>query len=62
MKRKIVSHKFTPINQIVKLESCNDKLGNIYHRVTCSNGELENEYYLFSKLSSALDFINSNFE
>ena len=47
---------------IVKLSTECDSKGNVFHMITCSNGVNENEHYFFERLSSALDFINSNFE
>lgn len=54
-------YKSTPLSLVLKLETVCDKTGNIYHCVTTCNGEKENEHFFFSKLSSALDFISSNF-
>lgn len=61
MKRKI-NRKTSSSQLIVKLTTESDYKGNIYHMVTCENGVNQNEFYYFDKLSSALDFINSNFE
>lgn len=61
MKRKIC-RKTLNSDLIVKLTTETDIKGNIFHMITCENGVYENEVYYFSKLSSALDFINSNFE
>lgn len=55
-------YKTSPLSLIVKLESVSDSLGNIMYAVTCSNGVKENSHYIFAHLSSALDFINSNFK
>lgn len=55
-------YKTHPLSLIVKLESVTDKLGNLYYSVTLANGVYENEHYMFKHLSSALDFIDSNFE
>ena len=61
MKRKITG-KTMNSDLIVKLSTETDVRGNIFHMITCENGVYENEVYFFSKLSSAIDFINSNFE
>lgn len=47
---------------VVKMESVCDKKGNIKFRVQVANGLKENEFYLFSKLSSAIDFVTNNFQ
>lgn len=47
---------------VVKLESVCDKKGNVKFRVQVANGLKENESYLFSHLSSAIDFITNNFQ
>lgn len=54
-------YKTSPLSLIVKLESVVDKHGNVKFAVTMANGSLENTHYLFSHLSSALDFVQSNF-
>ena len=57
-----LSHVTSDGLDLVKLQSVADKLGNIYHRVVFVD-ELGKSYgYLFSKLSSAMDFITSNFK
>ena len=55
-------YKTNPLSLILKLESVSDRLGNVMYAVTLANGEKENIHYLFGHLSSALDFINSNFK
>lgn len=55
-------YKTTPLGMVLKLETVSDKVGNIYHVVTTSQGVNENQHFFFSHLSSALDFINSNFQ
>ena len=50
-----------PLSLVLKLESVIDKYGNVKYAVTLANGVKENTHFLFEKLSSALDFINSNF-
>lgn len=54
-------YKTHPLSSVLKLESVVDKTGDVYFAVTLSNGTHDNEHYMFKKLSSALDFINSNF-
>lgn len=61
MRLNNLSFKTTPINLVVKMESVCDKKGNVLHCVTKSNGMHENEKYFFTKFSSALDFIWTNF-
>lgn len=54
-------YKTSPLSLIVKLESVADKHGNVKFAVTMANGTHENTHYLFAHLSSALDFVQSNF-
>lgn len=61
MKRKI-TRKTLNSDLIVKLTTEIDVKGNIFHMITCENGVYENEVYYFNNLSSALDFITSNFD
>lgn len=44
------------------LESRCDKMGNVYHYVTYLDNNDVQQYVRFSKLSSAFDFINTNFQ
>lgn len=60
MKRKALMYKTEEQECIIKLSSRCDKLGNILFFVTY--GENQADYVVFSHLSSALDFINSNFK
>ena len=55
-------YKTNPLSLLLKLESVVDRRGNIKYCVTLANGVKENTHFLFEKLSSALDFINSNFQ
>lgn len=55
-------YKTNPLSLVLKLESVTDRKGNIKFAVTLSKGVRENVHYMFQNLSSALDFINSNFE
>ena len=61
MNFKPVYYKTNPLSLVLKLECVSDRHGNIMYAVTLAQGEKENVHYLFSALSSALDFINSNF-
>ena len=54
-------YKTSPLSLVLKLESVSDRHGNIKYAVTLANGVKENTHFLFEKLSSALDFIQSNF-
>jgi len=55
-------YKTHPLSLILKLESVVDRSGNIRYAVTLAKGENENIHYLFEYLTSALDFIQSNFK
>lgn len=39
-----------------------DKVGNVYHYVEYQDNDGSNNYARFSNLSSAIDFISSNFK
>lgn len=54
-------YKTHPLSQILQLESVSDKQGNVFFAVSMPSGVNENVHYMFKHLSSALDFINSNF-
>lgn len=54
-------YRTNPLSLVLKLESVVDRRGNIKFAVTLAKGANENVHYLFSELTSALDFINSNF-
>ena len=54
-------YKTNPLSLVLKLESVTDRKGNVKFAVTLSTGVHENVHYLFEHLSSALDFVNSNF-
>lgn len=54
-------YKTHPLSEVLRLESVVDNTGDVYFSVTLSNGVHDNEHYMFKKLSSALDFIDSNF-
>lgn len=54
--------KTHPLSLVVKLESVMDNHGNVMFAVTLAKGVKDNVHYLFNHLSSALDFINSNFD
>lgn len=53
--------KRTPLSLMLKLECVSDKRGNILFAVTMCQGVHENIHFCFSRLESALDFINTNF-
>lgn len=55
-------YKTSPLSLVVKIESVSDKRGNIRFCVSLAKGEKECVHYLFAHLSSAIDFINSNFQ
>lgn len=44
------------------LSTRSDKLGNVYHYVEFKNNDDSFSYARFNHLSSALDFISSNFK
>lgn len=58
---KPVYYRTNPLSFVLKLESVTDRRGNIKYAVTLAKGVHENTHFLFSELSSALDFISSNF-
>lgn len=55
-------YKTHPLSLVLRLESVVDLKGNVYFAVTLSNGQRDNEHYMFEKMSSALDFIHCNFK
>lgn len=55
-------YKTNPLSLVLKLESVTDRHGNVMFAVTLAKGTHDNVHYLFEHLSSALDFINSNFK
>lgn len=55
-------YKTNPLSLILRLESVTDKRGDIYYAVTLARGEHDGSHYMFRHLTSALDFINSNFK
>lgn len=57
MKRKALKHISFVDKQILTIESRVDKLGNQFLCVSYG----ENDYVCFEKMSSVLDFINTNF-
>lgn len=62
MEFKVQYYRTHPLSLVLKLESVMDKRGEIYFAITLSKGANENVHYMFKHLSSALDFINSNFK
>lgn len=55
-------YKTHPLSLVVRIESVIAKNGSVKYAVTMSKGTKENIHYLFNHLSSAIDFLNSNFE
>lgn len=53
--------KTNPLSHVVTIESVSDIRGNVYFAVTLSKGAKNNIHYLFKHLSSAIDFVESNF-
>lgn len=49
-------------DKLLSLSTRSDKLGNIYHVVSYPAPNGLEDYACFKHLSSALDFINSNFK
>lgn len=54
--------KTTPLSLVLKLETVCDKCGNILHCVSSCTGVYENSHVFFKHLSSAIDYIESNFK
>lgn len=48
-------------SQALSLTTRSDKLGNIFYCVEYLNHEGVKDYAMFKKLSSAMDFISTNF-
>ena len=55
-------YKTNPLSLVLKLESVTDRYGNIKYAVTLAKGQNESIHYLFEHLTSAMDFIQSNFK
>lgn len=49
------------LEDVVKLTSRSDKLGNVFHCVEYWHPRHGSSYVTFERLESAFDFINSNF-
>lgn len=62
MKRIPMKYKTEELSEELRLSTHRDKLGNIFHCVDFCSNDGSKDYVMFSKLSSALDFINSNFK
>lgn len=62
MKRIPMKFKTEELSEVLCLSIRRDKLGNIYHCVDYVNANGTSDYVMFSHLSSALDFIYSNFK
>lgn len=54
-------YKTNPLSLVLRLESVADRKGNVKFAVTLAKGDKDNIHYLFTKLDSAMDFIQSNF-
>lgn len=61
MKRIPIFYKTEEVKGL-KLSTRRDVVGNIWHVVEYSNNDNLTDYAFFEKLSSALDFIHSNFK
>lgn len=59
---KPIYYKTNPLSLVLKLESVVDKHGNVRYAVTLAKGTKESVHYLFQNMSSAMDFITSNFQ
>lgn len=62
MKRYPNFYNSTEEQRELTLSTRSDKLGNIYHYVEYLNNDDTKDYARFEHLSSALDFIHSNFK
>lgn len=62
MKRIAKMYNSVERQQLLTLTTRADKLGNIFHVVEYSNNDGSKDYACFAHLSSALDFIQSNFK
>lgn len=61
MKRNPLMFQTIERSQVLSLTTRADKLGNIVHCVEYTNSENRKDYAMFKKLSSAMDFISTNF-
>lgn len=61
MKRIPIFYKTEEVNKDLTLSTRRDNLGNIWHVVEYCNNDSSSDYAFFEHLSSALDFIHSNF-
>ena len=61
MKRVPLFYKTEELNQDLRLSTRVDKLGNVFHVVEYFDSDDKPNYSFFVHLSSALDFIHSNF-
>lgn len=62
MKRNPILYKTMPFTMILSLSTRCDKFGNVFHVVEFRGKDNSEDYACFRHLSSALDFINSNFK
>lgn len=61
MKRVPLFYKTEEVKQDITLTTRRDKLGNVFHVVEYVDNHDKSDYAFFTHLSSALDFIQSNF-
>lgn len=61
MKRVPLFYKTEELKQNLRLSTRVDKLGNVFHVVEYFDSDDKPNYSFFVHLSSALDFIHSNF-
>lgn len=62
MKRVPNFYKTEEESKELILSTRSDSLGNVFHCVEYLNNDGSRDYALFTKLTSALDFIHSNFK
>lgn len=62
MKRVPNLYSSEEVTKELSISTRSDKLGNIFHYVEYLNNDGSSDYARFEHLSSALDFIHSNFK
>ena len=62
MKRKPLKYNSVEVDVIIKLSSRTGKTGEVFFMVDYTNNNGTPDYVCFNHLSSALDFINTNFK
>lgn len=55
-------YKTHPLSHVVTIESVIDNRGNMLYHVVSSTGVHNNRHVYFKHLSSAIDYIESNFK